>query len=222
MLPPTFFRWSFFMRSCRFTSCFSFCLLRYSRPSPLGFPGVSLFVLSAFGQVRGAGGSRARIAFVLSRVFQRRVLVLCTLIRFLMETEIKHLGRALQLIEDEDNGLRLSEELWEESSAGNHLFLVGRLLVNKDVNFGGLARSLKSMSNPVKGVNVKALPEGCFLFRGPKGSASVDSASSKTEAVHLRVRGDGVNVQRRVPQPRTSKDDSMASFIPETGREAIQ
>ncbi|KAK4416799.1 hypothetical protein Salat_2505400 [Sesamum alatum] len=72
-----------------------------------------------------------------------------------METKIKHLGRALRLTEDEDSGVRLLEELWEESTEGTLLFVVGRLLVNKDVNFEGLVRSLKSMLNPVKGSTSK-------------------------------------------------------------------
>ncbi|KAK4414348.1 hypothetical protein Salat_2847800 [Sesamum alatum] len=60
-----------------------------------------------------------------------------TRIRSLMETEIKHLGWALRLTEDEGNGLRNSDELWEESPDDGHLFLVRRLLVNRDVHFEG-------------------------------------------------------------------------------------
>ncbi|KAK4424621.1 hypothetical protein Salat_1655700 [Sesamum alatum] len=92
-------------------------------------------------------------------------LIFCTRFRVLMDMKIKHLGRALRLTEDEGSGLPLSDELWQESTDDGHLFLVGRLLVNRDVNFEGLVRSLKGMMNPVNGMDIKALPQGWFPLR---------------------------------------------------------
>ncbi|KAK4433559.1 hypothetical protein Salat_1118200, partial [Sesamum alatum] len=88
-----------------------------------------------------------------------------THIRLIMEAEVQRLGRVLRLTEDEGRGLRLSEDLWEGAEEGNILFLVGRVLASKDINFEGLARSLKDMLNPVKGMNIKSLPKGRFVLR---------------------------------------------------------
>ncbi|KAK4415093.1 hypothetical protein Salat_2616500 [Sesamum alatum] len=100
----------------------------------------------------------------------------------LMETEIKHLGRALRLTKDEVRSLRLSEELWDESTVGNHLFLVGRLLVNRDVNFEGLARSLKARAT--RGKNIF----GSFQ-QGIQRETGVGSESSAMGVEGQRVGG---------------------------------
>ncbi|KAK4426793.1 hypothetical protein Salat_1448000 [Sesamum alatum] len=110
------------------------------------------------------GGSHRRFAHSVRLGVSVEDLVDGSPIRFLMEAEIQRLGWALQLTEDEGNGLRLSEDLCDEPTTGNDLFLVGRLLIPRDVNFKGLARSLKGMMNPVKGMDIKASPEGRFLL----------------------------------------------------------
>ncbi|KAK4426249.1 hypothetical protein Salat_1393400 [Sesamum alatum] len=51
-----------------------------------------------------------------------------TLVWVLMETKIKHLGCALRLTEDEGSGLRLSEDLWDETTDDIHMFLWGVFL----------------------------------------------------------------------------------------------
>ncbi|KAL0413768.1 UNVERIFIED_CONTAM: hypothetical protein Sradi_1578500 [Sesamum radiatum] len=59
----------------------------------------------------------------------------------------------------------LPDGLWNVESENYQLFLVGRLLANKTINFEGLSRSVKSMINPVKGMEIKQILEGRFLLR---------------------------------------------------------
>ncbi|KAL2249445.1 UNVERIFIED_CONTAM: hypothetical protein Sindi_2418200 [Sesamum indicum] len=82
-----------------------------------------------------------------------------------MEAEIKRMGWTVRLTEEEGNGLLVPDELWNAKSDGHQLILVGRLLAYRMVTFKGFSRSVKSMINPVKGLEIKQFPATRFLLR---------------------------------------------------------
>ncbi|KAL0458596.1 UNVERIFIED_CONTAM: hypothetical protein Slati_0486800 [Sesamum latifolium] len=75
------------------------------------------------------------------------------------------MGQSLRLTEREGGGEVIPDGLWSAASENHQLFLVGRLLSNKQPKFEALASSIKSMLNPVKGLKMRRLEGGRFLIR---------------------------------------------------------
>ncbi|KAL0404428.1 UNVERIFIED_CONTAM: hypothetical protein Sradi_2083600 [Sesamum radiatum] len=75
------------------------------------------------------------------------------------------MGWVLRLTKEEDNGSMVPDGLWNVESEGYQLCLVGRLLSNRNVNFEGFSRSVQSVINLVKGMEIKQLPVGQFFLR---------------------------------------------------------
>ncbi|KAK4413511.1 hypothetical protein Salat_2763700 [Sesamum alatum] len=150
-----------------------------------------------------------------------------------MEIEIKQLGCALRLTEDEGSSLRLSEDLWDEATVDFHIFLVWCLLVNRDVNFEGLARSLKG-GRVVRRLeweqsgSLRPRPAGATRGQDIFGSFQQGlwrEAGARSESSILGAEGQqdgGAGRGKQGVQPAgVSSNDSMTSAIPETGREGL-
>ncbi|KAL0403879.1 UNVERIFIED_CONTAM: hypothetical protein Sradi_2028700 [Sesamum radiatum] len=82
-----------------------------------------------------------------------------------MDVFCNKLGKTLRLTEKEGAGSVITDGLWSSDSEFFHLFLVGRVLSNKQPRFEALASSVTSMLNPVKGLEMKNLADGRFLIR---------------------------------------------------------
>ncbi|KAL0409375.1 UNVERIFIED_CONTAM: hypothetical protein Sradi_1871900 [Sesamum radiatum] len=74
------------------------------------------------------------------------------------------LGKSLRLTEKEGAGVVIPEGVWSIDS-DHHLFLVGRLLSQKQPKFEALVSSINSMLNPVRGLEMRNLSEGRFLIQ---------------------------------------------------------
>ncbi|KAK4415858.1 hypothetical protein Salat_2693200 [Sesamum alatum] len=72
--------------------------------------------------------------------------------------------RALRFTEEEGRGI-IFDGLWRADSGGNNLFLVGRLLSQRAHNFDGLCSSIKSIVQPVRGMEFKQLLGERLLMR---------------------------------------------------------
>ncbi|KAL0410569.1 UNVERIFIED_CONTAM: hypothetical protein Slati_3646600 [Sesamum latifolium] len=73
-------------------------------------------------------------------------------------------GRAWLGRQQEGAGVVIPEGVWSVDS-DHHLFLVGRLLSQKQPKFEALVSSINSMLNPVRGLEMRNLSEGRFLIR---------------------------------------------------------
>ncbi|KAL0345400.1 UNVERIFIED_CONTAM: hypothetical protein Sradi_4371300 [Sesamum radiatum] len=82
-----------------------------------------------------------------------------------MEAFCHKLGQTLRLTDRENSRVVVPDGLWSIDSESHKLFLVGRLLSTKQPKFEALAASVKSMFNPVKGLEMRRLEEGRFLLR---------------------------------------------------------
>ncbi|KAK4391486.1 hypothetical protein Sango_1926400 [Sesamum angolense] len=82
-----------------------------------------------------------------------------------MEMFCHKLGQTLRLMEEEGIGVVIPDALWSVDSEGHQLFLVSRLLTNKQPKFTALVSLIRSMLNPIKGLKMRRLPEGRFLIR---------------------------------------------------------
>ncbi|KAK4397463.1 hypothetical protein Sango_1582900 [Sesamum angolense] len=81
-----------------------------------------------------------------------------------MEAFCHKLGQSLNLTEREGVGVVIPDSLWSAGSEDFQLFLVGRLLSTKQPKFEALVHSIKSMLNPVKGLEMQWPEEGLFLI----------------------------------------------------------
>ncbi|KAL3825322.1 hypothetical protein ACJIZ3_021351 [Penstemon smallii] len=81
-----------------------------------------------------------------------------------MEELLKGLGSQLILTEEEQVESRIPEEAWSGSNLDTELILVGRVLVKKDINVEALERTMSLVWSPVKGIEVKKIGDGRFLF----------------------------------------------------------
>ncbi|KAL0300395.1 UNVERIFIED_CONTAM: hypothetical protein Sangu_3123000 [Sesamum angustifolium] len=82
-----------------------------------------------------------------------------------MEVFYHKLGQSLNLTEREGAGVVIPDSFWSAGSEDFQLFLVGRLLSTKQPKFEALVHSIKSMLNPVKGLEMQRPEEGLFLIR---------------------------------------------------------
>ncbi|KAL0401628.1 UNVERIFIED_CONTAM: hypothetical protein Slati_4192700 [Sesamum latifolium] len=82
-----------------------------------------------------------------------------------MEAFCHKLGQNLRLTEKDGRRVVIPDGLWTADSETHQLFLVGRFLSKKQPKFEALATSIKSMLDPVKGLEIRRLEEGRFLIR---------------------------------------------------------
>ncbi|KAL0454804.1 UNVERIFIED_CONTAM: hypothetical protein Slati_0819600 [Sesamum latifolium] len=82
-----------------------------------------------------------------------------------VEADLERLTKGWKLTDDEEDGVSLPSGLWEANREPLKLCLVGRVLSVKSFWFEALSTSLQSMLLPVKGMEVKPLPDGRFLIR---------------------------------------------------------
>ncbi|KAL0444014.1 UNVERIFIED_CONTAM: hypothetical protein Slati_2124100 [Sesamum latifolium] len=82
-----------------------------------------------------------------------------------METFCHKFGQNLRLTDKECIGVVILDPLCNADSDSHQLFLMGRFLSTKQPKFEALAASLKSMLDPVKGLEIWRLEDGRFLIR---------------------------------------------------------
>ena len=72
----------------------------------------------------------------------------------------------LSLVKDEEGGrdLRLDEEALQTQIEKFDLFLMGRFLTDRTINFMAIRNKLTDIWRPCKGVNIKELGNQYYLF----------------------------------------------------------
>ncbi|KAK4416896.1 hypothetical protein Salat_2515100 [Sesamum alatum] len=81
-----------------------------------------------------------------------------------MDGILGQLKWGLNLTGDEDAGMAMPDEIWQQDSGQYQLCLVGRVLTSRAYNCEGMCQSVKDMLNAVKGLEIKQLPGGHFLL----------------------------------------------------------
>ncbi|KAL0463440.1 UNVERIFIED_CONTAM: hypothetical protein Slati_0231600 [Sesamum latifolium] len=79
--------------------------------------------------------------------------------------DVELLKREWKLTEDEDDGVTFPGGLWSASSDSQRLCLVGHLLSSRPYHFEALSASIHSMLLPIKGLDIRELPEKRLLLR---------------------------------------------------------
>ncbi|KAL0331768.1 UNVERIFIED_CONTAM: hypothetical protein Sangu_1722300 [Sesamum angustifolium] len=82
----------------------------------------------------------------------------------LIEAFCQQKGQSLRLTEKEGVGVVIQDRLWATDSDNHQLFLMGRLLSSEQPRFEVLVSFVKSILNPVKGLEMRQLAEGHFLI----------------------------------------------------------
>ncbi|KAL0320137.1 UNVERIFIED_CONTAM: hypothetical protein Sradi_5275200 [Sesamum radiatum] len=75
------------------------------------------------------------------------------------------LRHSLRMTEKEGTKVVIPDGLWAADAESHLLFLVGRVLTSKQPKFEALVSSVRSMLNPVKGLEMRRLSDGRFLIR---------------------------------------------------------
>ncbi|KAL0413734.1 UNVERIFIED_CONTAM: hypothetical protein Sradi_1575100 [Sesamum radiatum] len=82
-----------------------------------------------------------------------------------LEKELERFKRSFHLTEAEDKGVVIVDGQWNNDTDSHALCLVGRVLTSKTYKFDALSTSIKSMIDPVRGMNCQQLLERHFLLR---------------------------------------------------------
>ncbi|KAL0305017.1 UNVERIFIED_CONTAM: hypothetical protein Scaly_2999900 [Sesamum calycinum] len=82
-----------------------------------------------------------------------------------MDQDIHRMGRALNLSEDEEQGVIVPLGVWHGESDRQGFFLVGRILSTKPFHPEALKIVLQTAFNPVKGMDFKVIEDNHFLIR---------------------------------------------------------
>ncbi|KAK4383569.1 putative mitochondrial protein [Sesamum angolense] len=103
-------------------------------------------------------------AWLLLLINSRRRCSLPLCFRF-MDQDIHRMGRALNLSEDEEQGVIIPLGVWHGESDRQGFFLVGRILSTKPFHPEALKTVLQSAFNLVKGMDFKVIEDNRFLIR---------------------------------------------------------
>ncbi|KAK4439099.1 hypothetical protein Salat_0244700 [Sesamum alatum] len=82
-----------------------------------------------------------------------------------MDQDLHRLGRALNLAEEEENGVVVPLGIWHGEAESHGYFLVGRVLSSKPLHADSLRSVLLSAFNSVWGMDFKAIEDNRFLLR---------------------------------------------------------
>ncbi|KAK4433996.1 hypothetical protein Salat_0562300 [Sesamum alatum] len=81
-----------------------------------------------------------------------------------MADDMRNLKEALSVSEIERNSVMVPLGLWHGETETKGFFLVGRLLGCRSVNFEALKHTLMNVFNPIKGLDIRLIENGRFLF----------------------------------------------------------
>ncbi|KAK4397799.1 hypothetical protein Sango_1255400 [Sesamum angolense] len=82
-----------------------------------------------------------------------------------MEETVARLGKALVLMEEEDEGVMPSKGTWQGKPYEEGFYLVGRILSSKVYKLEFVRTTLMAAMNPVKGMDISKIGEGRLLFK---------------------------------------------------------
>ncbi|KAK4422104.1 hypothetical protein Salat_2161400 [Sesamum alatum] len=82
-----------------------------------------------------------------------------------MDSKLDRLGKALRLMEEEDATMVILDLKQTGHATSRAWFLCGRMITHRPGNFEALQNYLISTLNPIKGLEVSNIGEGCFLIR---------------------------------------------------------